>query len=175
MVARIDPLKDHATFVRAAARVAARIPRARFALIGAGVTQDDVIQDVLKETQLSSRFILEERSDDVQNIMSALDVFCLASRSEGFPNVIGEAMACATPTVASDVGDVRTILADERLVAPREDSARLANCIEYVLTLGEQDRRELGLRLRRRVQSDFDIEHIWSRYRELYAGLRCRK
>ncbi len=172
MIARVDPLKDHVSFIRAAARVAARMPQTRFALVGEGVTRDASIQFLLRETELSARFILQERSDGVQNVMSALDVFCLASHSEGFPNVVGEAMACATPTVATDVGDVRSILADERLVAPPEDPESLASCIEYVLALGERARRELGLRQRRRVASEFDIEHVWSRYRELYRSIQ---
>lgn len=171
MVARVDPLKDHATFIRAAARIAARRPDARFALVGEGVSRDGNIHALLAETGLGARFVLEERRDDVPRIMSALDVFCLASRSEGFPNVVGEAMACATPTVATDVGDVRLILDEDRLVAKLADPESLANCIAYVLDLGECQRRELGLKQRRRIASEFDIETIWRRYRDLYSSI----
>ena len=171
MVARVDPLKDHATFIRAAAGVATRLPRVRFVLVGEGVTQDATIRALLTETKLAGRFILEERSEDVPKIMSALDVFCLASRSEGFPNVVGEAMACATPAVASDVGDVRSLLGDDRLVAPAEDPAGLANCIKYVLGLTEEQRRALGLQQRLRVETDFDIERVWMKYRDLYGSI----
>ena len=171
MVARIDPLKDHATFIHAAASIAATWPRVRFILVGDGVTRDRDLRTWLAEANLTARFILEERSDDVAQIMSALDVFCLASWSEGFPNVVGEAMACATPTVATDVGDVRSILGDDRLVAPAGDPARLANCIGYVLGLTEQERRALGMRQRRRIETDFDIERVWMRYRELYGSI----
>ncbi len=151
MVARVDPLKDHATFIHAAARVAAHAARVRFVLVGEGVTRDGGIETLLAQTNLRGRFILEERSDDVRKIMSALDVFCLASRSEGFPNVVGEAMACATPTVATDVGDVRSILRDDRLVAVPEDPASLAACIDYVLRLDEHQRQILGESQRQRI------------------------
>ncbi len=171
MVARIDPLKDHATFIRAAAGIALRLPRVRFVLVGEGVTRNARIKALLAETNMAGRFILEERSEDVQKIMSALDVFCLASRSEGFPNVLGEAMACATPAVATDVGDVRRILGDDRLIAVPEDPASLANCISYVLGLDEQARRELGLSQRLRIETEFDIESVWRRYRELYGSV----
>jgi glycosyltransferase involved in cell wall biosynthesis len=171
MVARVDPMKDHATFIRAAARLVTRAPTVRFALVGTGVTRDATIRDLLSELNLGGRFILEERSDNMQQIMSALDVFCLASRSEGFPNVVGEAMACATPTVATDVGDVRSILGDDRLVASAEDPQGLANCIGYVLGLGDLERRELGQRQRRRMESEFDIESIWVKYRDLYGSM----
>lgn len=171
MVARVDPLKDHATFIRAAAIVAARVPHARFVLIGEGITRDPNIQMLLAQTNLVAKFILEERCDDVQTVMSALDVFCLASRSEGFPNVLGEAMACATPAVATDVGDVRDILGDDRLVAAVADPGSLATCINYVLDLGAPGRRALGLRQRREVEARFDIEGVWTRYRDLYAAI----
>jgi glycosyltransferase involved in cell wall biosynthesis len=174
MVARVDPVKDHATFIRAAARVRVHAPRARFVLVGEGVTRDATIAALLAETGLAGRFVLEERSDSVQKIMSALDVFCLASRSEGFPNVVGEAMACATPTVATNVGDVRDILADDRLVAAPESPEGLASCVEYVLGLGDQARRELGLRQRLRVEKEFDIERVWSRYRDLYGSIAAQ-
>ena len=171
MVARIDPLKDHATFIRAAASVAVRLPRTRFVLVGEGVTHNAAIRALLAETNLAGRFILEERSDAVQKIMSALDVSCLASRSEGFPNVVGEGMASATPTVATDVGDVRSILGDDRLVAAANDPESLASCIEYVLGLGDEERRALGLKQRREIEVRFDIEQIWNRYLELYSSV----
>jgi len=80
-------------------------------------------------------------------------------------------MACATPAVATDVGDVREILADPRLVARAGDLANLAACITYVLELGDQERRALGLRQRREIEARFDIEPVWNSYRELYASV----
>jgi len=171
MVARVDPLKDYDTFIHAAAQVAPRLPQVRFALVGEGVTRDAAILALLAETRQAARFVLEERTDEVPKIMSALDVFCLASRSEGFPNVVGEAMACATPTIATDVGDVRSIIGDDRLVAAAEDPQSLARCMEYVLGLGVDARRELGLRQRARVEAEFDIERVWRSYRDLYASI----
>lgn len=169
MVARVDPFKDHATFIRAAARLPE--PEVRFALIGEGVTRDAHIQALLAETQAASRFILEERRGDVPRVMSALDVSCLASWSEGFPNVLGEAMACATPAVATDVGDVRDILGDDRLVASPGDPESLARCIRYLLALSAEERQALALCQRHRIETRFDIEKIWNRYRELYLAV----
>ena len=171
MVARVDPMKDHATFIRAAAQVVQQAPQTRFVLVGAGVAADPAIKLLLTQTGLSERFILEERRADVQQVMSALDVFCLASLSEGFPNVLGEAMACALPAVGTDVGDVRDILQDERLVAPVGDPQRLAACITHVLQLSPEARRALGLAQQQSIATRFDIEQVWQQYRALYASL----
>lgn len=171
MVARVDPLKDHATFIRAAALVAASNPRTRFVLVGDGVASEREIHDLLAQTGLESRFILNERRDDIHSVMCALDVFCLASRSEGFPNVLGEAMACSTPAVATNVGDVREILHDDGLVAELGNPESLARCINGVLGLGEVGRRALGLRQRAEMEARFDIARIWSTYLDVYAAL----
>lgn len=171
MVARVDPLKDHSTFIRAAARVLGANPSVRFVMVGEGVSRDREIRALLVESGLTGRFTLEERRADVPRVMSALDVFCLASRSEGFPNVVGEAMACATPTVATDVGDVRDIVGDARLVATPGDPGSLADCITYVLSLSEEGRRSLGVRQRLEIEKRYEIGGVWRSYRDLYQSL----
>jgi len=171
MVARVDSQKDHSTFIRAAGRVAISMPGVRFVLIGAGVTTDSSIQNLLSDLSLTERFVLQERRDDVQGVMSALDVFCLASKSEGFPNVLGEAMACATPAIATDVGDAREIIGDDRFVSAVADPESLAVCILYVLSLRPDERRALGLAHRRAVERRFDIEQVWCMYRDLYFSI----
>jgi glycosyltransferase involved in cell wall biosynthesis len=171
MVARLDPTKDHATFIRAAIEVAPAMPSARFVLVGEGVTTDVSIGRLLAESGLAERFVLEERRDDIHRVMCALDVLCLASKSEGFPNVLGEAMACATPAVTTDVGDGREIVADERLVAAVADPAGLADCIIRVLTLSPDERWAWGLALRRMVEARFDIQRVWGMYLRLYCSV----
>ena len=61
-------------------------------------------------------------------LMSAADVFCLASSSEGWPNVVNEALACGTPVVATDVGAVRQMIDSDRYgsVVPVHDAEALA-------------------------------------------------
>ena len=171
MVARVDPRKDHAGFIRAAGQVATSMPFVRFVLVGEGVTADLGIRTLLAQLDLTGRFVLEERRDDVQCVMNALDVFCLASKSEGFPNVLGEAMACATPAISTDVGDAREIVGDDRFVAMVEDPQSLAVCIMRILALSSDERHALGSAQRIRVEARFDIEQAWRMYRDLYYSI----
>lgn len=171
MVARVDPFKDHACFIRAASVVAGRRPHARFVLVGAGVSTDHAIRTLIDASGVGPRFILEERREDMPEVMCALDLLCLASLSEGFPNVLGEAMACATPAVSSDVGDAREIVGDGALIAPIGDARALAGCIGYVLDLPEQERRALGQKQRQSIAARYDLQQVWEQYLAVYRAL----
>jgi glycosyltransferase involved in cell wall biosynthesis len=171
LVARVDPLKDHLNFIRAASLLAGRYPAARFVLVGDGTTTDVAIATELRARGLNDRFRLVERQSDVPGVMSALDVFCLSSISEGFPNVLGEAMLCGTPCVATDVGDTQVILGDDRWVAPPASPEHLAECVSQLLDMPAPRRREVGERQRTRMEHEFCIDAIWHRYLELYRRL----
>lgn len=172
LVARYDAQKDFGNFVAMAAIVAAELPSARFVLVGRGIRESQELANAVACSGLSKRFVLEGQRADIPEVMSALDVFCLSSRAEGFPNVLGEAMACETPSVSTDAGDARRIVGDDLLIAPVERSDALAACVLRVLRRTPVERRQLGAQQRRRIESEFDIERIWQRYRELYCRLQ---
>jgi len=82
------------------------------------------------------RFIGMAPQNTLAELMSSADVFCLASSSEGWPNVVHEALACGTPVVATDVGAVRQMLPSPRLgtVVPAGDGLALAAALREALT-----------------------------------------
>ena len=79
--------------------------------------------------------------DAMAELMSAADVFCLASSREGWPNVVHEALACGTPAVAADVGAVPDMIPSPRFgtVLPSREPAELEAALERALR-GEWDR-----------------------------------
>lgn len=171
LVARVDPLKDHANFIRAAARIACRYPNTHFALIGDGTTNSDLIAAEINSASLANRFLLIERQTDIPGVMSALDIFCLSSLSEGFPNVLGEAMLCGTPCVSTDCGDARVLVGDNQWLAPIKDPIALANCLDRMLRLSATERCAIATDQRARIIRDFNIDDVWRRYRDLYVRL----
>jgi glycosyltransferase involved in cell wall biosynthesis len=169
LVARVEPQKDHANFIAMAERVARVMPHARFVLVGRGIPQDREIELAIRAADLLDRFVLCDQRADIPAVMSALDVFCLSSRTEGFPNVLGEAMACETPCVTTDCGDARDILGDDARVAPPADPQALADRVVRVARMSAHDRERLGREQRQRIVERFAIVAIWHEYLKLYA------
>jgi len=171
LVARLDPQKDHGTFIRAAAIAAEHLSALRFVLVGRGIPESLLLRAAISDAKLDARFVLDGQRSDIACVMSAIDVFCLSSRAEGFPNVLGEAMACETPAVATDCGDARVVLGDDDRVAPVADAAALAERILGVAMLAPEQRRALGARQRARIVREFDIRRVWNEYLALYVRL----
>lgn len=170
IVGRLDPAKDHETFLNAARIVSSDCSDARFLLVGRGVDTDEKLRGRIVANGLASRTTTLEQQTDMASVMSALDVLVISSRWEGFPNVLGEAMACEVPCVTTDVGDARRILGDDRFVVSVGDAIGLARAIESLCRASESDRRQLGAVLRERIVREFAIDGSWARYLSLY---RC--
>jgi glycosyltransferase involved in cell wall biosynthesis len=118
-VGRLSEQKDPLTFVRAAARIAAQLPEARFVMVGDGPLRG-AVEQLATELELAHRLVLTGVRRDVPEIVPAFDVFLLASLWEGMPMVIPQAMAAAVPVVASTADGNREIVHDGEngLLAP---------------------------------------------------------
>jgi glycosyltransferase involved in cell wall biosynthesis len=171
LVARFHPDKDHATFATAARAVLRDRPDVRFVLCGAGVTPSNAALAALfaKDGVKDAMHLLGERPD-VERVLAAVDVACLSSRTESFPNVLGEAMACGVPCVATDCGDVRNLLDGVGSVVPTGAPGVLAASIVATLGLGRDARAALGAAARRRVIDSYGIKSIAARFREVQDG-----
>ena len=90
---------------------------------------------------------------------------------EAFPNVLGEAMACGVPCVATDVGDSAFIVGDTGFVVPPDDPQALADAWECVLRMNPHERLAMGARARERVAREFDIVVIRKRYEQVFRRL----
>ena len=175
MVARYHPMKDHETFLLAAARLIQSGGRARFVLVGSGVDRENaILVRRLNELHLQDDVQLLGERSDVISIYSALDIATLSSYTESFPNVVGEAMACAVPCVATDVGDAATIIADTGRLAPTRSPHALARAWRELLDLPAAERILLGTRARSRIASKFSIGRIAALYSNLYERLANR-
>lgn len=172
IVGRFHPQKDYATFVQAAARVHGAHPDTHFILCGSGVDpQNTALVNWIAAAGIADATHLLGLRTDIPRIMAALDLFCSSSAGEGFPNVVGEAMACAVPCVVTDVGDSAMVVDDTGFVAPPQQPAALAQLLLQALELEPAQRRQLGMQARQRIVDHFSIQAIAERYTELYLSL----
>jgi len=166
-------MKDHANFLAAAARLAAVRPDTVFVLVGPDV---DVANRALGHTiaahPMTEHVRLLGEHHDMTRVYSALDIATLSSAfGEGCPNVLGEAMSCGVPCVATDCGDAADILGPTGIVVPPRDPGALAAAWERLISLGTDARRALGTKARDRIIEFYDLPAIVDRYDALYSGV----
>lgn len=174
-VARFHPMKDHASFLRAAVRVAQENPSVRFLLVGREVSPDNPALAGIVPPELLERFVFTGERSDAHRLMQAMDVLIISSAwGEAFPNVLGEAMACGVPCVATDVGDSAYIVQDAGIVVPPSDTDALVGALDAMIRKGREERRALGRAARKRVQSHFSLDSVVAQYGDLYETLLAR-
>lgn len=170
IAARFDPQKDHRGFLTAAGILKSSRPDVGYVLCGDDIDASNAeLAGWIAAHDLAGACHLLGRRSDMSRIMAGCDVMVSASAfGEGFPNVLGEAMAAGTPCVATDVGDSRLIVGDDSRIVPPRDPAALAAAIGHVLRLSEHDRGALGRADRARIAEHFAIDVIADRYAALY-------
>jgi glycosyltransferase involved in cell wall biosynthesis len=170
MVARFNPQKDHHNLVQAAGILKDQGIDCHFVLCGNGIDQDNTqLTGWIRNSGLEDRFFLLGLRDDISRITAGLDIAVLSSaHGEGFPNVLGEAMACEVPCVATDVGDSAEIIADTGVVVPPGDSEALGHALKKMMELGPDGREKLGKKARQRVGDRFELAGVAKRYEDIY-------
>jgi glycosyltransferase involved in cell wall biosynthesis len=173
LVARYHPMKDHANFVHAMNLVAAEDPAVRFVLVGKGAEPNNAeLMRLVRATGVADRFHLVGHTLDVGRFTTSFDLACSSSRfGEGTSNSLAEAMACAVPCVATDVGDSRFIVHDTGRVVPPGDAPALAGVCRELLGISVQERHRLGLAARDRARALFSVDSVVAQYQSLYKEL----
>jgi glycosyltransferase involved in cell wall biosynthesis len=174
IVARLDPMKDLENFFQALSRVTAQ--RKVSAVIagppvGAGRR---LLEEIVANLGIAGHLRWLGPVRDVRQVYAALDLLCLPSAfGEGFPNVLGEAMACGLPCVVTDVGDCRSILGESGMVVPPSNPEALAQALlsasDHTTTTTD---RHLIQRLRQRVIDHYSVERMITRTEELLLCAR---
>lgn len=169
---RWDPQKDHRTLIRAFGRVHRALPGARFLLAGTAVdtANPDLVRLIVEAGLGRVCHLLGER-DDPEHIYPALDLLLSSSYGEGFPNVLGEAMACGLPCVVTRAGDSAEIVGDTGIAVPVRDPRALADAALELLAKPVDVRNALGAAARRRVEREYALDAVVSRYMGVWR--RC--
>jgi glycosyltransferase involved in cell wall biosynthesis len=172
IAARFHPHKDYPNFIQAAARLRKQIPKVHFLLCGDSVTwQTSELAELITAAGLRDRCHLLGVRQDMARLYAAMDISTTSSLVEAFPLVIGEAMACGTTCVVTDVGDSALIVGETGKVVPPGNSAALAEAWRKLIDAGPVARRRLGIAARLRVQQHFGLSAVVERYQAIYTQL----
>lgn len=175
MVARMNAhYKNHAGFLRIAAKIGAKMTNLEFLLAGDGPLRADLERQA-KELGIGERVIFLGDRRDVPSVLGSLDVAVLTSDSESLSNVILEAMAAGLPVVAYKVGGNVELVNDERgMLIPPGDEEGFAAAIERLLVtpaLGA----EMGRQARRFAEEKFSLAAVLRQYEDCYRTLLDKK
>jgi len=154
-VARVNPMKDHAVFLKAVAS----LPDIRGLLVGAG-TESLPLPNNVRALGLRR---------DVERLYACADlVVSTSAYAEGFSNVISEGMSAGLVPIATDVGDARTIIGDTGHIIPARDANALMKALAVETPISAAERRARGLRARARIVERFTLDQAAERYERLY-------
>lgn len=167
-IARLDPVKDLETLVRAFREIAGSNPMTRLVIIGDG-PERGMLEQVVSECDLQSAVTFTGQRNDARALLPALDVYANSSITEGISVTILEAMAACLPVVASRVGGNAEVVAEEQtgLLTAARDPRSLAASLRTLLN-DDRRRASLGAAGRKRVEFSFSLETMVTSYLECY-------
>lgn len=141
LVGRLNPMKDHPTFLKAAALLCKEREDVCFVCVGVG--QENYAKELYQLTDelgIYEKNIWAGGRSDMTAVFNSFNIACSSSSDgEGFPNVIGEAMACGVPCVVTDVGDSAWIVGDKGIVVPPENPEALKTGINQLIEKANLD------------------------------------
>lgn len=150
IVGRLSPVKDHETFLRTAARMAGADPATRFVIVGEGPpARTQALKTLAGSLLPADRLTWAGHCEDMGAVYNSLSLLLLTSTQEGFPNVLGEALACGVPCVSTRAGDAERIVGDgRRICEPGNDRALAAAALVTLSAPRSPD-------LRARIEHEF--------------------
>jgi glycosyltransferase involved in cell wall biosynthesis len=171
VVARLQPEKGVANFLKAAARVAPQFPDAHFVVAGDGPLRQQ-LADLAADLGLERRVHFLGFRSDASELMRFLDVLVVPSLSEGSPLVTLEAVAAGVPVVASAVGGIPDQIRHDKegLLVPPGDTEALGDALLALLRDPDHARR-LGEAGRRRVSSQFSHAAMVRQIEDVYHSV----
>lgn len=168
--ARFHILKGHYDLIQAFAQIHRKYSKTRLILAGMGIDESNSkINQVLRDKKLDQAVLLLGELSNPENVLPALDIFVSPSHQEGFPNVVGEAMACGVPCVVTDVGDSALAVGETGYVVPPMEPRALAAAICQMIE--DPLRQAKGGQARERIETEFSLSAIVKKYEDVYQNI----
>lgn len=172
LIGRFHAVKGHGDFLAAASHLRKQHRGVKFVLAGEGVDEHNpAIRALISSHGLEDAVSVLGARSDVPQLLSAMDIYTSCSYGEALPAAVAEAMSCAIPCVATDVGDSARLLGDTGTLFKPGDINGLVCSWQALIEMGEVSRRALGGRSRSRIEERFSAEAAAKRYALEYRNL----
>lgn len=173
-IGRLLPQKDYPTLLQAFQPLAGA--PARLLIAGRGPLLDELQQEA-RQLGIASQVVFLGVREDIAALLAAADGFVLASAWEGMPNVVMEALAAATPVVATGVGGVSELVEPGKsgLLVPARDPGALSQTMQRLMMLSVEQREQMGLAGRDHVSTHYGLGAMADRWMGLYEELLMQR
>ncbi len=172
IVGRFDVLKDYNNFISAANELLKEFSNIKFLMVGKGLDNENhELTKIVKNDNTLDSFLLMGERNNVNKYLAVMDIYCMSSSKEGFPNVVCEAMAMQIPCVVTNAGDAKNIVGDTGIVVPIKDSSALALGLKTMINYDVEKKLKLGKLARERISRNYSIEKALNQYEELYREI----
>lgn len=169
-VGRYHPDKGHQIFLDAILPLIAKDSNIHIVMAGRFVEYSNQSLASKISTHLISQVHLLGERQDVSSLMATMDIFIQSSRTEAFPNALGEAMSAGAACIATNVGDSSLILGAEELIVDRNDIVAIRKKTRKLIACGK-DRKRHGQTAREQIMKNYPVKKMLFQYEKLYSKL----
>lgn len=146
-------------------------PNLKFILVGPGLNiKNEIIKKFFLKNNIKDKFIFYGTTKKIHEVLVGLDLLAITSRSEGFPNILGEAMACGVPCVSTNVGDCENIIGCKMLISNSFDSKALSK-LWHKTIINSQNNNSFSINLRKRISDKFSLNHCITKYEKTFKDI----
>lgn len=168
---RYHPVKNHRLLLESFECALRALPQLILILAGTGLEASNrELMNLLIELKITDKVLLLGPRNDMADLYNALNGYVLSSKSESFPNVLGEALACGVPCITTNVGDAEKILGGHGIVVKIHDKECLSEAFLTYFNLDMKAREEMGVKGRGHILNLYSIESIAQQYSYLYLN-----
>ncbi|KQB09449.1 glycosyltransferase [Vibrio metoecus] len=169
-IGRFHPAKNHLGFLKAVVPLLQQNNNVAVVMVGLNVDKENQQIAALIPDSMKSRVHLLGLRNDIPDIMSAGNILAMSSDTEGFPNVIGEAMSSGLPVVSTDAGESRIVVGNTGIVVPIGDMSALNKGMKLLIEMDNDAFASLQRCVRERIIQNYSLSAIASQYKELYVS-----